>query len=146
MRRARSSRAVTAAAALAALVACWPLRGEDTRTITVTKADCARLVKHVPAPGTTYEPGVDVRGEPVAPADLDGGGAIELPAAVTIPIEVDLFDRLNLPPDRRYEGDARVGTVRVDLESGRARFNGQPLTSEAQAELARKCQRAARGE
>jgi hypothetical protein len=109
-------------------------------TIRVTKADCARLVKHEPDADVAYEPGVDVRGNEVAPADLDGGLRIELPETVAIPIEVDLFDRLGLPSDRRYEGDVQVGTVRVDLDDGRATFNGQPLTPEEQHELARRCQ------
>lgn len=146
MSRVGTSRVLVAAAALATLVAFWPGRSEDTRTVTVTKADCARLVKHVQAAGVAYEPGVDVHGEPVAPADVDGGVDIELPDTVTIPIEVDLFDRLNLPPDRRYEGDAQIGVVRFHLEDGQATFDGQPLTSEAQADLARKCQDVLRAE
>ncbi|WP_147274870.1 hypothetical protein [Ferruginivarius sediminum] len=127
-------------------VASPPTMGAEARTIRVTKADCARLVKYVGAPDVEYEPGVDVRGNPVTPPDLYGGSKIELPETVTIPIEVDLFDRLNLPSDRRYEGDVQVGTVRIDVKDGHATFNGQPLTPEEQAELARKCQEVPRGE
>ncbi|MDE2029968.1 MAG: hypothetical protein KGI97_05310, partial [Alphaproteobacteria bacterium] len=32
------------------------------------------------APGVAYQPGVDADGNPVAPADLPGGGQIKLPA------------------------------------------------------------------
>lgn len=133
--------------ALVVLLIVPAARAEDGggRTIRVTKADCARLVKHEPAADVTYEPGVDVRGNEVAPADLYGGSQIELPETVTIPIEVDLFDRLGLPADRRYEGDVQVGTVRIDLDDGRATFNGQPLTPKEQHELAIRCQEVLRG-
>lgn len=121
-----------------------PARGEvevDGVTIRVTKADCRRLVKHAPAPDVAYQPGVDVHGDPVAPADLYDRPRIELPRTVTLPIEVELDRRFGLPDDDSFEGDVRVGTVAVDLDTGRATFNGQPLTAEAEAELRAKCQR-----
>ncbi|HIC81294.1 MAG TPA: hypothetical protein EYP07_10060, partial [Kiloniellaceae bacterium] len=70
--------------------------------LTITRADCQRLVRHLPAADVAYQPGVDVRGRPVAPADLgaaEPGAAppLALPQAVIIPIEVDLFDRFGIP-------------------------------------------------
>ena len=116
----------------------------DVRVV-VTKADCSRLVKYVPAPDVTYRPGIDVNGDPVAPADLDGGVSIALPETFVIPIEVDLFDRFGIPADpTNYEGDLVVGEVIVDLD-GRAYFNGQPLQDEEAAALAAKCQEVLRG-
>ncbi len=109
--------------------------------VRITKADCLRLVPHEPAPDVEYQPGVDVRGEPVAPADLHGGSRIELPETVTIPIEVDLADRFGLPDDDSFESDVHVGTVEVHLEDGYATFNGQPLVPAAQRLLAERCQR-----
>ena len=68
------------------------------------------------------------------------GRRIELPKRLRIPIEVDLGDRYNLPADDSFDGDVQVGTVEVDLETGRATFNGQALTSEAEAALRARCQ------
>jgi len=106
----------------------------------VTKDDCQRLVKHVPAPGVTYRPGVDVNGDPVVAADLGGAVRIDLPEAFVVPIEVKLFERFGIPPDpASYEADLIVGAVVVGLD-GRAYFNGQPLQDEEAAEIAAKCQ------
>lgn len=119
---------------LAAGAAAEPLRVE------ISRADCARLVEHVPAPDVQYRPGVDVRGDPVPPADLGGGVDLALPETVTVLIEVDLFGRFGLPSDgSSYDGSVHVGVVRLD-EGGRATLNGRPLQTEEQARLARRCQ------
>lgn len=124
----------------AILAIAWPAAAQDTVTVTITKSDCTRLVKHVPAPDVTYRPGVDVYGREVAPADLDGGARIAVPETIQIVIEVDLQDRFGIPANRDvYAADAMIGEVVVDAE-GRATFNGQPLQNEAQVELARRCQ------
>jgi hypothetical protein len=111
----------------------------DTATVIITKADCARLVKHVPAPDVAYQDGVDVYGRPVAPADLDGGSRLALPEEIFITIEVDLFDRFNTPPNGvNYDADAIIGLVRY--ADGRFTFNRQPLESDEEAALAERCQ------
>ncbi|MGE0254014.1 MAG: hypothetical protein AB7N54_16425 [Alphaproteobacteria bacterium] len=113
------------------------------RTVSVTAADCARLVKHQPAPDVAYRPGVDVHGRPVAPADLDGGTPIALPERFAIPVTVDMAEKLGIPPlgsGALHGGEIAVGTVVVTAD-GRATFNGQPLQSDASAALAAACQR-----
>lgn len=113
--------------------------------LTISQEDCRRLVYHVPTDDVTYQPGVDVRGKAVAPADLnanDPNGVPELimPRTVLIPIEVDLFDRFGIPSDgTSFEADAFIGEVTVDIVTGEAYFNGQPLQNEAKAELAARC-------
>ncbi len=138
----RAARA--AGAALLAMLAALPVRGEvevDGTLVKITKADCLRLVKHRPDPGVAYQPGVDVRGNPVADADLYDRPRIDLPERLQIPIEVDLGARYDLPADDSFKGDVQVGTVEVDLETGRATFNGQPLESAAEAALRARCQK-----
>ncbi|MEE8505058.1 MAG: hypothetical protein V3S40_02430 [Kiloniellales bacterium] len=117
-----------------------PAAAHESLQVTITKADCARLVEHVPAPDVAYQPGVDVYGDPVAPAHAGGGTPIELPETIVIDVEVDLFQRFGIPVDpTRYDADAEVGEV--VYRDGRFTFNGQPLHSEAQAELAARCQK-----
>ncbi len=126
-----------ALARLAALAA--PSSPADTATVIITKADCARLVKHVPAPDVAYRDGLDVYGRPVAPADLDGGRRLALPDEIFITIEVDLFDRFNTSPNGvNYDADAVIGPVRY--ADGRFTLNGQPLESEEEGALAERCQ------
>ncbi|MEQ8357784.1 MAG: hypothetical protein RH942_19795 [Kiloniellaceae bacterium] len=117
----------------------------QTGYLTISKADCARLAIHHSAADVAFQPGRDVRGRPVAPADFDGGSGLILPEAVVIPIEVDLFERFGIPANgATFTGDVFVGEVVVDVASGRAIFNGQPLQSETEADLAARCQRIVR--
>lgn len=110
----------------------------------VTKSDCARLLStHSASADVAYQPGQDVHGKYVPPADLPGN---QIPGLVPDKIEFNLqinpmnysagakaaanstgtsttqhrFDNTSLP----------VAHVSVDLASGRTMINGQPLTSE----------------
>jgi len=135
---------------------------DGTVRIEITRRDCRRLVRHEPAEGVDYEPGVDVHGNEVAPAEVGGGVELDLPDRVTIPIELDVLTGRHQGRDEpedgapdtddpddvaddadlgdRLTGEARIGTVEVDVETGRATFNGQPLRTDAQRRLAEKCQ------
>jgi hypothetical protein len=109
-------------------------------TVAITMAGCARLVEHVPAPDVAYQPGVDVHGREVVPADLNGAPRIQLPEMILIPIEVDLLERFGIPANPAlFDADAHVGEVAY--RDGRFTFNGQPLQDEAAAELAARCQK-----
>jgi hypothetical protein len=121
----------------------WALpAGASEAYLTLSEADCDRLARHYPSADATYQPGRDVRGKAVAPADLNSGNGLVLPEAVVIPIEIQLFERYGLPANQaNFKGDAYIGEVVVDVASGRAIFNGQPLQSEDEAELAALCQR-----
>ena len=115
------------------------ITGAAITRVAITRADCARLVAHVPAPDVAYRPGVDVYGREVAPADLGGAPRIELPETILIDIEIDLLQRFGTPASPAlYDPDVEVGVVAY--RDGRFTFNGQPLQDEAQAELAARCQ------
>lgn len=131
---------------VAALLAAAPVPAHEKKAeVTITRADCARLVAHIPASDVAYKPGVDAYGRTVAPADLDGGAQFPVPETLHIPIEIDLLDRFGIPahPDL-YESDIPLGEV--VYRNGRLSFNGQPLQNEAAAELSRRCQQIIRGE
>ncbi|MHA1152418.1 MAG: hypothetical protein ACTSQ7_07085 [Alphaproteobacteria bacterium] len=126
---------------LAALLAAVPARAQEEKAeVVITKADCARLVEHVPAPDVAYQPGVDAYGRKVAPAELDGGTPIQPPETLHIPIEIDLLDRFGIPANPAlYKSDIPIGEV--VYRNGRLTFEGQPLQDEATAELSRRCQK-----
>jgi hypothetical protein len=111
-------------------------------TVQISKQDCSQLVRHVASSDASYQPGVDASGNAVAPADLDGPGQIPAPDAIIIPLTLDLASRLGIPPGGNADYLARpvIGDV-VVTSDGRVTFNGTLLTSDAQHDLAQKCQR-----
>jgi len=137
----------TAALGLACALLAPDIAVGEEPYVTISDADCQRMTRHIPSADVAYQPGIDAHGKAVAPADLganEPGGQPEIimPRVVLIPIEVDLFDRFGIPADGTgFEADAFIGEVTVDLETGEAFFNGQPLQNEAEAELAVRCQR-----
>lgn len=111
-------------------------------TVRISEQDCSQLTRHVASNDATYQPGIDVSGSAVAPADLNGSGQIPAPEAIIIPLTLDLADRLGIPPGGNADYLARpvIGDIVVSNE-GRVTFNGTPLTSVDQHDLAQKCQR-----
>ena len=112
---------------------------EQNLVLRVTESDCANIIKHIARPDVTYQPGVDVRGNAVRPADVDGGNDLGLSGEYRITIEVDTADRLGIPADpNRYDADVQVGDVVVD-QAGNISFNGKPLGDRHQQDIARHC-------
>ena len=103
----------------------WP--APASAEIAISRRDCQRLVNHEPAPDVTYQPGVDVHGRPVVPADLGGGQQIQLPDVIYIPIEVLVQDKFGIPANSvLYDATALVGVVYV--RGNQVYFEDQPLT------------------
>ncbi|TAK98866.1 MAG: hypothetical protein EPO08_17965 [Rhodospirillaceae bacterium] len=121
-------------------------------SVTVSADDCRQLAAHVPDDDVNYKPGVDVNGNQVTPADLGGGYPKIVPDEITIPIGVDLADRLGRARAKQqgitnpttsdrpllpYQGQANVGTVTVNGNT--VLWNGQPLAPQDEAALAAAC-------
>lgn len=126
---------------LALAVPVWA--GETTR-LEVSRQDCARLVRAVPlgqAPAE-YQPGVDVKGRRVAPADLPDSPntQIKLPETVTIDLGFNLFDKYGLGPGGLYKGEGKLGVVSV--KGDRVYFNDQQLGSADQSAVIDACRKA----
>jgi hypothetical protein len=119
---------------LAAVVWAAPAGAE----IAISRRDCERLVRHQPGPDVAYQPGVDVHGRPVVPADLGGGQPIELPDVIYIPIEVLIQDRYGIPANSvLYDATALIGVVSV--RGSEVYFEDQPLTDPEIAALEDAC-------
>lgn len=123
-------------AVLAALLAAGPATAAD---ITVSPDACRMVQRYVEPPGVEYQPGVDVHGNPVAPADLPGT-TVTPPTQFHINITVDLAQRFGIPPSALYDPQAVVGVVEVD--GNHLTFNGQPLNDDQMKGLAPLCSQA----
>ena len=125
----------TALLSLLSVAANTSALAEDAN-LRMSRADCVRLVAHHPAPDVAYQPGVNVRGRKVAPAETGEDGGLQLSDDLLIPLEIRLFDRLGAD---QPTAEARVVIGTIELRAGRAYFNGQPLEDATAAELAAKC-------
>lgn len=112
-------------------------------TLTISTADCRRLVAHAPRADVTYQGGVDVRGKPVVPADV-AGPALDLPAFIDIPITIDAAKRLGggeagniLGSRRALEGKAALGTLTI--KGNDIFWNGRQIQSQDEALMAEAC-------
>jgi hypothetical protein len=132
---------VSAAAAAAPPPAAPPPGGAsvsaDGRVVVSSRA-CADVVAHVPDAGVAYSPGVDVNGNPVAPADLaDSASPI---AADNFPIflTLDLKKRFRVPEaGKLFKLQEVVGLIAV--QGDKVFFNGQPIAPGEASLLAAAC-------
>ena len=121
---------------VAAVFVSWPAWGETIYVI--SEADCRLLAHHEPTPDVKYQPGLDVHGNAVVPADIGGGTLIQVPDRFTIDIDVFLADRLGIPPDRNlFSPEANVATVTVDGDQ--ILFEGQYIGDLRQQAVSKAC-------
>jgi len=103
---------------------------------------CNALTKHIPSADMAYQPGVDVHGKKVVPADLSSNSNVKIDQPITIPLTADLFNVLGLKTDsfpfnNMNRTDINLGVLTVDGD--RVLYNGQPLSNEQQDNLAVLC-------
>jgi hypothetical protein len=108
------------------------------QTVAVTDADCAKIVNYTTPPGVNYQPGVDVYGRSVAPADLDSGSQPQIGSGpITIDITADLH-RYGVPSNSPLLlPGAHLGQITVD--NNHTYFNGQPLGDTEEKAIADAC-------
>jgi hypothetical protein len=110
------------------------------RTIAIARSDCELAVRYVAPAGVVYQPGVDVKGRPVAPADLDDDQRPQLPESIPVVITDDLRKRFGLPHHSPlFDADALIGIVELRLSDGRLTFNGVELGDREADALAAMC-------
>jgi hypothetical protein len=119
-------------------------------TIEIDADACRYAVQHVPAADTEYAAGVDVNGNPVAPADLAPRHPMNFPSTIAIPVTSNVARMLGSVAPKAtvpttagqgYRADALIGMI--SLVGGRLSFNGQPIGDDPDVELAALCRNAA---
>jgi hypothetical protein len=126
------------------LMPCVALADASATTPKVDPAACGALVEYHEAPGVEYQPGVDVNGNKVAPADLPSGAAqLQLPKKITIPLTISLASALHLTtsayPGNQFGAGTEMQIGTITIEDGKASLNGQPLSDPQQDKLATLC-------
>jgi hypothetical protein len=130
-------RSVTIAAL--AIIAATTTRAAE-RTIAIARSDCELAVRYVAPEGVDYQPGVDVNGRPVAPADLDDGRRLQLPESIPVFITEDTRKRFHVSHHSPlFDTDAVVGIVELRLSDRRLTFNGVELSDPEANALAAMC-------
>ncbi|NKB57059.1 MAG: hypothetical protein GKS00_12065 [Alphaproteobacteria bacterium] len=127
----------TTTAILAILVAYSGQAAEET-AVRITKSDCILIVEHRPSADVAYQPGVDVRGRMVAPANVEESLALKDIVPKVLEFSIAL-NPLKGGAARFGETSLDVGTISFDMEKNRATFNGKPLTRTETRRLSRKC-------
>jgi hypothetical protein len=97
---------------------------------------CHFYITHEPAADVTYQPGIDVRGNPVVGADIDPPAAV-LTTPQEFMLTIDLADYLGIFVPQGLRMDTTGIPMRV--EDGRVLVNGQPLSGEGQEMLREFC-------
>jgi hypothetical protein len=119
-------------------------------TIDLSREQCRQMIiSHKPSNSVEYTPGIDVAGNPVAPADLPGSKQFDIGKSVSIDIDLPLrkFAPKNLrqgPGSNKYVREAirgssiHTGTIHID-ENNQTWINGQPVHDEALEEIRKYC-------
>lgn len=97
---------------------------------------CQRLIAHQPDRGVSYVPGLDVRGQPVAPGDLPPDGGPRPSGQISLPLTHDLARQLG-PVGRTLPGSLQLGTLTV--VGGQAYLDDRPLEGSDDTQLRELC-------
>jgi hypothetical protein len=93
----------------------------------VVPPECRLLPDHKPQADVAYQPGVDVRGKAVVPADINATPMVDTDVIV-VPLSIDLAQRINSSVSGlQLEGN--LGYLEIG-KNGRVTHNGQDWTSQ----------------
>lgn len=126
----------------------FPALSSQAETVSITRQDCSRLIRHQPSPDIAYKPGLDAYGREVAPADLPGSGnQIKLlPEVLQFDIALNPMVGQSTQAALAAKGldNTKMGVAAIHYDFGKNQFfiNGQPLSGQELHELSEACAQA----
>jgi hypothetical protein len=108
--------------------------------VRVDSTACQSLIAYNEPPGVEYQPGVDAKGQHVAPADLYPAPEIKLPESIDVPLTLDVLTNSGVSVPAGMEGKFAVGTL--TFKGNAVYFNGQRLGGRDTAALEQACRKA----
>ncbi|PZQ44076.1 MAG: hypothetical protein DI551_10890 [Micavibrio aeruginosavorus] len=90
--------------------------------------ECRLLKEHAPSSDVAYQPGVDVHGKPVVPADINAAPMGLNQQTIVVPLTVDLAQRLQNQSINGLQMEGTLGFLEIG-PGGKVTYNGQDLTS-----------------
>ena len=120
-----------------------PPRRSQVYRLRITERDCRRAsFEHRPRADVAYQPGVDVRGNPVVPADVPTGYRVATPTVVEFDLAFNPLGNTGLDADDFANTQLSVGRIRYDILKNELTLNGRPLQNPVLAEIERQCRAA----
>ncbi len=98
----------------------------DAQTVVTETGRCRVVERHQPVADVAYQPGVDVNGNAVVPADL-GGPRVTPPRQIPVRLLVPLTDFVNPAPPFLDAAEIDAGEVMVDRQTGAIFYQGHRL-------------------
>lgn len=118
-----------------------PAKGH-AETVRISRTDCQYLIEHKARGDVAFQPGVDVRGRKVVPAQ--GPEAPDMGALVPEMLEFSIaLNPLRGGAARFGETSLGVGVIRFDMNKRQAMLDGVPLNRGDTRKLLEECRRAA---
>lgn len=112
--------------------------------VSISLEDCRKMIGHVPDADVAYQPGEDVYGNPVTPAEGPANeqplGRIELPDEIVIDFGFDFAGSYGIPNTGLETATANILTINYDLAAGGLTVNGKPLKKADARAVARACE------
>lgn len=105
--------------------------------ILVENQVCTYLVEYQPAQNVEYQPGVDVNGNAVVPADIQTT-QIAAPEVIEFNIAIDVAAYMGMIAQPGIENFANIG--RIQVKDNQLYFNGEPLKPDSEKALLALCQ------
>ena len=106
--------------------------GSHAMAAEVVPAECRFITAHKPSADVAYKEGVDVKGRPVVPADLNADPMGIKSQTIIMPLTVDFAQRLQTLNIAGLNTEGTLGFLEISPD-GRVTYNGQDLTQPMQA-------------
>ena len=116
-----------------AIIAMLTLLSPAAHAQTVTESRLTTLCQqratdHTPNVSAEYQPGIDVDGDAVVPADI-GTTLDKSIYPLRIPLEMDILERFNVDLPEDFITEANIADIMV-YEDGRVTYNGQDISAQ----------------